>query len=167
VKALAVIHWSTNVDAYDVEFVLGSEGDITYTQYVSVSLGLTAAQVAQVPSHTNFEAMMSVNFKRRTTRVWVLDFNRCNRLEESVGYENPEELITHLVLAFFENDPSYLRPMMGPGIEQELWVAFSSKYLDRAAEILSAPGKDPRLAQAGLPQMFIDACVLRQVKDLA
>jgi hypothetical protein len=162
-EALATIHWSANVDAYDVEFVLGSEGETTYKDDISLSLGLTAEDLLRMPSHTNLEAMMSVNRKRRSTRIWVLDYNLCNKWEEEIAYKEPDKLIAQLVLAFFENDPYYPRPSdKDDEIEKELWATFSSEYLDRATQILSAPGKDPRLAETGLPQMFIDNCLASQ-----
>lgn len=76
-ESLAVIHWSANVDAYDIELALGSEGDVTYTKGVSLTLDLTAEQVAAMAPHTDLESMMSTNVKR-TTRLWVLDFNPCS-----------------------------------------------------------------------------------------
>lgn len=160
-EALATIHWAANVDGYDVEFVLGSEGDTRYTQDISSSLGLTPQAIAEMPKYTNLDAMMSVNFKRRTTGIWVLDFNLCNMWQESTGYEKPDELISQLVLAFFENDPYYPRPTDLQGVDHDLWVAFSSEYLKRATEILAV--KDLRLAD--LPQRFIRACVVRQEND--
>jgi hypothetical protein len=33
-QAMAIMHWSANVDCYDVEFVLGSEGETTYTEEI-------------------------------------------------------------------------------------------------------------------------------------
>lgn len=161
-EALATIHWSANVDAYDIEFVLGSEGDITYSRDVSLTLNLTPEMVFAMPRSTDIEGMMSVNFKRRTTRMWVLDFNLCTKWEEKVGWENPDGLISQLVMAFFENDPYYPLPLMDLDIDKELWETFSSKYLETGSRIVS--GKDERLVN--LPRKFIGACVQREQANL-
>lgn len=159
-QALAIIHWSANVDGYDIEFVLGSEGEASYTQDICRSTGLSPEQLARLPPHTDLERMIQVNYRRRTTRVWVLDFNLCNIWEERMGLERPNDLVAHLVEAFFENDPYYPRPSRHSEPEKSLWSTFSSSYSDAAASILEVPGKDPRLTL--LPQRFLDACALRQ-----
>ncbi|KUM55451.1 hypothetical protein ACN42_g11825 [Penicillium freii] len=164
-QALAIMHWSANVDCYDVEFVLGSEGETTYTQDICCSLGLSAEELARLPAHTDLDRMIRINFRRRTTRVWVLDFNLCSIWEERMGLERPDELIAHLVGAFFENDPYYPRPSQDLEPEKSLWFTFSSSYRDAAATLLSVPGKDPRFAL--LPQKFLDSCVLRQSESSA
>ncbi|KAJ5425261.1 hypothetical protein N7465_000331 [Penicillium sp. CMV-2018d] len=163
-QALAIMHWSANVDGYDVEFVLGSERETTYTQDICGSLGLSAEQVAKMPPHTDLDSMIRAKSQRRTTRVWVLDFNLCSIWEERKGLERPDDLIAHLVEAFFQNDPYYPRPEDHEP-EQALWLTFSESYRDTAVRLLSVPGKDPRLAL--LPQKFLDACVLRQSENPA
>ncbi|KAH7156717.1 zinc finger protein-domain-containing protein [Dactylonectria macrodidyma] len=132
-EALAVIHWDANSDAYDIEYVLGSE--------------------AAVVSDTT-----TLDFKTRTIRIWVLDFNLCSRWEEAVGWQCPEALIDQLVFAFFENDPYYPLPLMENGADQKLWGVFRERYLAKAQEVLS--GKDKRLNT--LPAKFIDSCVARE-----
>ncbi|KAJ5081919.1 zinc finger protein-domain-containing protein [Penicillium alfredii] len=162
-EALAIIHWAANVDGYEVEFVLGSEGDARYTQDISSSLNLTWEQLAAMSPHSNVDSLMRANFKRRTTRLWVLDFNLCNMWEEKVGWEDPDSLISHLVVAFFENDPYFPLPLMELDIDRQLWATFTAAYLSKAGHILAAPGKE-RLVS--LPQRFIDACVLREQESL-
>ncbi|CAG8306680.1 unnamed protein product [Penicillium nalgiovense] len=159
-QAMAIMHWSANVDCYDVEFVLGSEGETSYTQEICRLSGLSVEHLASMPPHTDLDKMMRTNFRRRTARVWVLDFNLCSKWEEQMGLERPDDLIAHLVAAFFENDPYYPRPSQDLEPDKSLWFTFSSSYRDAAASVLSVPGKDPRLAL--LPQKFLDACVLRQ-----
>lgn len=159
-QALAIMHWSANVDCYDIEFVLGSEGDTSYTQDICRSSGLSPEQLARMAPHTDLDRMIHVNFQRRTTRVWVLDFNLCNIWEERMGLERPNDLISHLVGAFFENDPYYPRPSEHSEPEKSLWSSFSSSYRDAAASVLEVPGKDPRLGL--LPQKFLDTCALQQ-----
>lgn len=162
-QALAIMHWSANVDGYDVEFVLGSEGETTYTQDICHSLGPSAEQVAKMPPHTDLDSMIRSKSQPRTSRIWVLDFNLCSIWEERMGLERPDDLIAHLVEAFFENDPYYPRPSQDPEPEKTLWFTFSESYRDTAARLLL--GKDPRLAL--LPQKFLNACVLRQSKNSA
>lgn len=164
-EGLAIIHWAAQVDAYDIEFVLGSQGDATYTRDVSTVLGLTLEQVAAMKPHTDIEMMRTIDFKRRTTRMWVLDFNLCSVWEEIAGWEAPEALIAHLVTAFFENDPYYPLPMSELEVDRRLWETFRTEYLRKADQILSAPGKNERLGS--LPRKFIDACTSRERDALA
>ncbi|GAD94091.1 hypothetical protein ANI_1_310014 [Paecilomyces variotii No. 5] len=163
-EALALIHWSANVDGYDIEFVMGGEADI-YNHDMPSSLALTRRELLTMQPHTNIEAVIEANFKRCTTRVWVLDFNLCSLWEESTGWENPDALVAQLVIAFYENDPYYPLPLMERNIDRELWEVFTKAYLETASRTLSAPGKDARLAD--LPSKFIDACVTRERDALA
>jgi Zinc finger protein len=95
--------------------------------------------------------------------MWVLDFNLCSCWDEETGWENPEALIEHLVLAFFENDPYYPLPLAEQEFEQRLWVAFRETYLKKAAQVLGT--KDERLH--GLPHKFLEACEERERHRLA
>ncbi|RJE22689.1 Zinc finger protein [Aspergillus sclerotialis] len=164
-EALAIIHWAANIDAYDIEFVLGSEAKTPYTQDISLALNLTTEQIAAMEPDTDIESLLSTKCKPRTARMWVLDFNLCNIWEEKAGWENPEMLLPHLVEAFFENDPYYPLPLMEQDLERELWDTFSSTYIDKGTHILSAPGKDSRLVN--LPRIFIDSCVKRERQNLS
>lgn len=161
-EALAIIHWAARVDGYDIEIVLGSEGNVTYSRDVHRLLDLSPEEVATLPPFTDIETLMTVNFKRRTTRLWILDFNLCNNFSEQVAQEHPEVLIKHLVTAFYENDPYYPLPCMDLELDQKLWAIFSARYLKKGKEILEG---DERLAV--LPRMFIDACILREQENLA
>ncbi|KAJ5857890.1 hypothetical protein N7455_008784 [Penicillium solitum] len=162
-QALAIMHWSANVDGYDVEFVLGSERETTYTQDICRSLGISAEQVAKMPPHTDLDSMIRAKSQRRISRIWVLDFNLCSIWEERMGLERPDDLIAHLAEAFFENDPYCPRPSQDSEPEKAFWFTFSESYRDTAAKLQSVPGKDSRLAL--LPQKFLDACVLRQSEN--
>ncbi|KAJ5688903.1 zinc finger protein-domain-containing protein [Penicillium macrosclerotiorum] len=165
-EALAVIHWSAHVDGYDIEFVLGSEGDTTYSHGLSVSIRpeFTPQRLATMQRHTDIESLMTVNFKRRTIRLWVLDFNLCHIWDEMAALNNPEGLFSHLVTSFFENDPYYPLPLMEHDLDQELWEIFRAKYLEKAGLILHESNADSRLAN--LPPKFIDGCVLRERENL-
>ncbi|RSL58242.1 hypothetical protein CEP54_007856 [Fusarium duplospermum] len=73
-EALAVIHWAANVNGYDVEFVLGSEA--------SVSSQLRKAPPLQPTQELTWAAGEG---QRKSTRIWVLDFNLCTQWEERIG----------------------------------------------------------------------------------
>ncbi|KAJ5869293.1 hypothetical protein N7455_004234 [Penicillium solitum] len=81
---------------------------------------------------------MRTNFRRRTTCVWVLDFNLYSKWEEQMGLQRPDDLIAHLVATFFENDPYYPRPSQDIEPDKSLWFTFSSSYRDAAASVLAA-----------------------------
>ncbi|KAJ5747942.1 zinc finger protein-domain-containing protein [Penicillium nucicola] len=165
-EALAVIHWSAQVDGYDIEFVLGSEGDTTYSQGISISIGpeLTPQRLAAMKPFTDIESLIKVNFKQRTMRLWTLDFNLCHIWDTEAALDNPEGVVSHLVMAFFENDPYYPLPLMEHVLYQELWEIFQGKYLEKAGLIFSESNVDSRLAS--LPQKFIDGCVERERENL-
>lgn len=150
-EALAVIHWDANVDGYDVEFVLGSEASAR------------PQPPKTPPPQTTLESpWASSEDRRKTTRVWVLDFNLCTRWEERVGWEQPEALVEQLVTAFFENDPYYPLPLMGDELGKQLWSVFRDSYTIKAEEVLAE--KDKRLKE--LPHTFINACIERERQNL-
>jgi hypothetical protein len=114
--------------------------------------------------HTNIERMVSAKFKRHITRARGLEFNLSDMRQEKFGWERSDDLILQLAIAFFENDPYYPRPTNLEGLDRELWPAFSSEYLNKAAKMLSAPGKDPKLTE--FPRKFIHAYVLRKNENM-
>ncbi|KAL2672371.1 hypothetical protein Neosp_013079 [[Neocosmospora] mangrovei] len=146
-EALAVIHWAANVDGYDVEFVLGSEA-------------IVGTQPPKFPSsQTTLESpWTATEVRRKTTRIWVLDFNLCTQWEEKTGWEQPEALVEQLVMAFFENDPYYPLPLMDDDLGKQLWSVFRDSYLTKAGEVLAE--KDERLG--ALPDTFMNACIERE-----
>ncbi|KAJ5590532.1 zinc finger protein-domain-containing protein [Penicillium hetheringtonii] len=157
-EALATIHWVANVDSYDIEFVLGSEGEKTYSHDLLKSLNIEPDDINGINPHTDFESLLKMNFMRRTTRLWVLDFNLCNVWNEETAIHHPETLVSHLVEAFYENDPYFPLPLMDNPVDQSLWTLFSESYLTKATAVLR--DKDERLAS--LPQQFIDRCIQRE-----
>ncbi|CAG8092638.1 unnamed protein product [Penicillium salamii] len=161
-EALAVIHWCANVDGYDIEFVLGSEAEAKYSTNVLTALKMTSDQIANLPRYTDLESMLKVSFMRRTTRVWVLDFNLCCVWQEETAIHHPEAVIAQLIEAFFENDPYYPLPLVDTDPEKELWEIFSCAYVSKANEVLRK--KDMRLHD--LPRRFIDGCVQRERESL-
>ncbi|KAJ4172399.1 hypothetical protein NW754_002597 [Fusarium falciforme] len=146
-EALAIIHWAANVDGYDAEFVLGSEASIS-------------SQSPKTPSPQTIleSSWAATEGRRKTTRIWVLDFNLCTRWEERIGWEQPEALIEQLVTAFFENDPYYPLPLMDDDLCKQLWSDFRDSYIIKAEEVLVEKGERLRV----LPRIFINACIERE-----
>ncbi|KAK5652411.1 hypothetical protein OQA88_10453 [Cercophora sp. LCS_1] len=160
---LAIIHWQARMDGYDIEFVLGSDAEISYTTHITQSIGLDVEQLEQLPKHSDIEVLQRVNFQRRATRLWVLDFNLCNRfpMDDAFILKHEEELVNQLVLAFFENDPYYPLPLMEINVDKQLWSIFRNEYERKAGEILGTSK-----ALSHLPVKFLDACVERERRKL-
>lgn len=74
-EALAVIHWTLCVDAYDIGFVLGSADDAKYTRDFSLTLNLTPEMLDDMLPYTSIESFLRANVQQRTKRLWILDFN--------------------------------------------------------------------------------------------
>lgn len=104
--ALAVMHFDAQVDANDVEFVLG-----------------TAPSWEQM-SH---RSTPGYNFEKREVHFWLLDFNQVTSITMD------EEGMRKAVKAFRSNDPYYPRPGQGP---ENLWNEFKARYLDTSAKII-------------------------------
>ncbi|CAG7995997.1 unnamed protein product [Penicillium salamii] len=161
-EALAIVHWAAHVDAYDIEFVLGSEGDINYTREVSACLNLSGAEQLKMTPHTDVDSLMKVNFRHRNTRLFVLDFNLCGVWDEKCQLTSPDALISHLVTSFFENDPYYPLPLPESDTDKKLWDVFSMTYITKAEELLCASSQ-----HSHLPRKFIQQCIEREKKSLA
>lgn len=137
---LAIIHWHARMDGYDVEFVLGSDAEVSYTTHVTQSLGLNVEKLEKLPKHSDIEVLQRLNFQRRATNLWVLDFNLCNRfpMDDTFILKHEEELVSQLVHAFFENDPYYPLPLMEMNVDKQLWSIFRREYERKAGDILGA-----------------------------
>ncbi|CAG9990160.1 unnamed protein product [Clonostachys byssicola] len=173
-EALAVIHWRANIDAYDIEFVLGSEAEaIHHPEPATVpQVRMKAEEVESMPTHTNIDEIVSANFKQRPTRLWVLDFNLCSRWDMAQVFSSggEDKLVEHLAQAFLENDPYYPRPILssgtnGTGVDQvriQLWKVFSSAYLNKSKAVLagSTIKGDQKKRLLELPQSFIARCIV-------
>lgn len=118
-EALAIIHWGANVDAYDIEFVLGRER-AEFESDNSIALHLDTEDVHFMLPHTGIDSLRRAFVNRRITRMWVLDFNLCNIWEEESAWEKPDTLISRLVQASSENDPYYPLPLMDLEIDRKL-----------------------------------------------
>jgi len=160
---LAILHWHARMDGFDIEFVLGSDAELSYTTHVAQSLGMDVEQLEKLPKHSDIEVLQRLNFQRRVVRLWVLDFNLCNRfpMDDAFIVEHEKEILSQLVLAFFENDPYYPLPLMEMNVDRQLWSIFRQEYEKKAVEILSASE-----ALKHLPLKFLDACVEREQRNL-
>ncbi|KAI9760549.1 MAG: hypothetical protein M1840_002387 [Geoglossum simile] len=156
-EALALIHWMANVDGYDIEFILGSE---PMYQYPWDCRPLRSEEVFDIslPCSTADRAM--VDFKKRITRVWVLDFNLCSVFKPTEV--DSKALVGHLVNAFFENDPYYPIPQATNPLDRLLWERFSKEYLRKSEEILAGEAENLQ----SLPIAFIEGCVERERSNL-
>lgn len=113
--ALAVLHWIAKIDADDVEFVLGG---------APRNLGVRVPDDEELsrmpPNSTTFGP---VNFQRRAVHLWLLDFNRCQKMSMD------ETGVDAGIKAFFKNDPYYPRPLGESAKDQKLWEVFRDRYL--------------------------------------
>ncbi|KAK4183639.1 zinc finger protein-domain-containing protein [Podospora australis] len=163
-SCLAILHWHARMDGYDIEFVLGSDAEPSYiTTHVTESLGIDVEDLEELPKHTDSEVSLRLGLQRRAVRLWVVDFNLCNRfpMKNAFILEHEKEFISQLVLAFFENDPYYPLPLMELDVDRELWSIFRQEYEKMAAEILSESE-----TLKPLPRKFLDACVEREQRKL-
>ena len=113
--ALAVMHWVAEIDADDVEFVLGNAP----TRLDAVIPDFK--ELVQMPGRTS--TMGQANFEQRSIHLWVLDFNRCHKISmDVVGIESA-------VKAFFRNDPYYPRPLGKEENDLALWEIFETRYM--------------------------------------
>lgn len=114
-------------------------------------------------AHSDIEVLQRINFQRRTTRLWVLDFNLCSRFpgDDTFILERETDFINQLVIAFFENDPYYPLPLLEMDVDKQLWLVFREEYERKAAEVLGASE-----AMKHLPVKFLDACEERERRKL-
>ncbi|KAK1670992.1 zinc finger protein-domain-containing protein [Colletotrichum godetiae] len=142
-EALAVMHWETKHDAFDVEFVLASSPRPTTRTAEWASIKTTREPVDGSESH------------QKSVQVWLLDFNQVGEItmdNKGVG---------RAVRGFWDNDPYYPRPATEEDsqdtTEAKLWRKFKQVYLATSAKIL----KDNTLAK-----VFIKAVELEGKKRL-
>ena len=137
---LAIIHWQAQVDAMDVEFVIGSAATTGGEE--------SRADTRDTPPRQ----VRSINFKRRSTHLWILDFDKASEIQLTT-----EDVDKKLVPAFLGNDSYYPRP----NIDEELWTSFCGTYLKASRLILESRMKTRSLE---LPQRFLDK-VVETVKE--
>ena len=133
-QALAVMHWKAEIDADDVEFVLGRSPVI--------GLPPTAADLESMgPESQEGRDALKYDHVQRSAGIWLLDFDQCQ------NFPKTEEGIKQLERAFYFNDPYYPRPVSDHPGDVVLWNVFKRAYL---------VASDP-LTENNMAEKFIDA----------
>lgn len=136
---LAIMHWEAQIDAADVEFVLGGPPCLARDPIPA----LEELKRLERDSTTGVDAVQP---QAAATHMWLLDFNQCQPISMD------EEGVSQAVKRFFDNDPYYPRPSTIIGSPDErLWEAFAKRYLETSGSIIGAD-KDRRR----LPITFIE-----------
>ena len=136
---LAIMHWEAQIDAADVEFVLGGPPCLAQDPIPA----LEKLKQLEKDSTTGVDAVQS---QAAATHMWLLDFNQCQPISMD------EEGVHQAVKRFFDNDPYYPRPSAAVGSPDErLWEIFAMRYLETSGSIIGAD-KDRRR----LPITFIE-----------
>ncbi|KAK0704641.1 zinc finger protein-domain-containing protein [Lasiosphaeris hirsuta] len=134
--ALSFLHWSAEVDANDVEFVLGRCRTQTQSETVSQprpGIGSRGFPPGVLGPHA----------------MWILDFDCCGQLTiNEAGVEQAAK-------CFWRNDPFYPKPGSGSPQGDDLWEVFRARFLRVSEEMLQ--GEDKALQQ--LPGMLMDRIV--------
>ena len=101
--ALAVLHWHTKIDGMDIEFLLGSTP--AEEQKVRRSIPLQLLLTSEGPKSTfEYITNSNVDFSRRVTNLWLLDFDACS------GISTDELGVEKACKAFLETEPFFPRP---------------------------------------------------------
>ncbi|MCJ1288939.1 hypothetical protein MMC34_000470 [Xylographa carneopallida] len=134
---LAVLHWEAKIDAEDVEFVLGSRSEVVYNEASSLH--------KLQKSDWQMETIKKQNSERQSVHMWVLDFNRCQKISMD------EKGLKQAVRAFYMNDPYHPRPGSDNTMDEAVWERFSSRYLTASKRILG---------ESELPGLFVEMLIL-------
>ena len=135
--ALAILHWRANVDANDIEFVLGSSPRVT-------SVPSAAEWWTADPDGAIFANRVELN--GRSLHIFCLDFNLCKHFKiDDIDVGSTIKLLAN---GFWFNDPYYPRPASQHSADKKLWGIFRARYLS-TSESLNGGSK--------LPQLFMDA----------
>lgn len=141
--ALAVLHWHTQIDAMDVEFVLGSSPQ--EDQRVRRIIPLEKLMTSKIPTSTfEYVTNSNANFSKRVTSLWLLDFDACSDITmDQTG-------VDMACKAFIETEAYYPRPHNPDPFAQQLWKDFGNRYLTTAGKIVHEGYKE-------LPVQFLRA----------
>ena len=142
--ALAVVHWKAKLDAYDVEFVLGSAPNVS----INTDAPSLEALRKMPPGTTTIPSGNGFDFEHRIIHLWMIDFNQCNDMPPS------EHGVRMAVKAFIENAPYFPRPGSPNHTDQWLWETFKKRYLQRSHEVA-----DNDVKASELPESFIDGVI--------
>lgn len=128
--AMAILHGIANIDAMDIEFVVGSTpSDIPRTGHPP-----TSADVEKMnPLQSTMEQATLKDFRHRILTLWVLDFDACSKIKvgEPAGIEAA-------VKAFMETEPYCPRPSDDPH-RHELWGTFGTRYIQTSKKLGKVP----------------------------
>lgn len=161
---LATLHWDAEIDANDVEFVLGSRRQLDIS---ALKPGLSSSEIANMLYNWPTRCVLvdyrpidpprpqpSTKLSASTTgdsQVWVLDFDCCDAITMDIEGVEKAALSAHI------NDPYHPKPCTPESKDFELWEAFRKRYLATGAEIIKRKGLDEKL-----PRLFIDRLVALQ-----
>ena len=161
-RGLAIMHWEAKIDGEDVEFVLGCSPPIAMEP-----MSLSAKELESLGKPTS---LTPPAFDRKVIGMWLLDFNRCNRIPVR-GNTVEESMILRrravglAISAFYKNDPYYPRPLSGDILQESLWNTFKEAYL-RTSQAVLREESDTEIKE--LPQGFIRGLITearaRQIK---
>ncbi|KAJ5100557.1 hypothetical protein N7456_006609 [Penicillium angulare] len=76
-KAHATIHWSARVDAYNIEFVFGSDLDTRCQRNFYLELNLNPEELASAPI-TDVEPLINDYSNACKARLKIIDFILCS-----------------------------------------------------------------------------------------
>ena len=133
--ALAVLHWHTNIDAMDIEFVLGSspQNDQNDRRRIPIEKLMTAT----LPTSTfEYVTNSDPNFAERVTSLWLLDFDACTDISID------EAGVQKACKAFVETDAYYPRPHSSDNSAQQLWISFGNRYITTSKKLLDKSHQD-------------------------
>jgi Zinc finger protein len=134
--ALAGMHWHSNINARDVEFVLG--GCPLETHHLK-------PKVADLEIKEPASTIKPDGETGKAVRLWLLDFNQCRKI--SMDQDGVDEAVD----AFYVNDPYYPRP----NIDKGLWDVFREEYLTSSSRIVGGT------EYQALPALFIAGVLKR------
>lgn len=142
-NTLALVHFKAELDARDVEFVLGMSPLINHLQCLP-------SAVLRRMSPEGHDRSVDGHLTKRVVCLWMLDFNEC------VPITMDEEGMDMAAAAFYENAPYCPRPpKAGIGANakmDEVWAVFEQNYLQTSSTVLRERAMDPEK----LPRMFIE-----------
>ncbi|KAJ5900115.1 hypothetical protein N7495_004859 [Penicillium taxi] len=116
-EGLALIHWSTDWDGRDVEFVLGTD--------------LFPVEIKEflIEGHGKIvnTRVKGLDFCHRKIGVWMIDFNQCRLISKDAAGAY------RAALAHWDNAPYYPRPDWAGEEDNNIWNAFENAYVNTAA----------------------------------
>ncbi|KIW27187.1 uncharacterized protein PV07_06949 [Cladophialophora immunda] len=133
-QTLAILHWRAQIDANDVEFVLGRTPQVD-GEPIAPRLESRRCELADFPN------IFRSALHQRSMGIWLLDFDQCQPFPDSPAG------VKQLQRAFYFNDPYYPRPVSKHPNDMALWETFKATYLQASAS----------LTKSEMPGLFIEA----------